>query len=126
MKGLFLFVLALLVCASEAQARGRRGWYSGPSSGSTTVTQVTIDPAAQAVAQQRADAMAAAMTLTHSIHQIAAAPNWIMPGVRGEGIGCSSDPNPQRCPTCVVTSPVCADAHALGRDGKIYRVRLFR
>lgn len=129
-----LVVASFVLCVSaEAQARfrffGCRGCCASSSSVSSAVMSVDIDPELQKIAQARADSMAKLNSMDHNIHGYSQAPRWHGRTSKGfavqEGIGCSSNLDPQQVATCVCGSVVVADAHAFGH-GQCFRVRLFR
>jgi hypothetical protein len=134
MKNALMWVfalVALLLLASNAEARGGRRAQPMPMAVPTAAAMpglvVKIEPGPQGVAQKRADAMAATNTLSHNIHLTTKAPNWTLPGVRGEGIGWSMGlADPKQTPTCIMSNLAVADALARSRNGAVYRVRLFR
>lgn len=79
-------------------------------------------PTYQAIAQQRANAMARLRTLSHSIHSYRGASCSPFPSSVFEGIGMSSGGTPG---TCNNGGRVLADAMAVSADGTVYRVRFF-
>lgn len=116
-----LAILLVLTLAMPAEARRRGRSYSTVSAAPLAER---IDPNLQAIAQRRADAMAAHNSLDHNIHGWTDAPAWHWQGVAGEGIGMGTG-EPKQIATCVVTSLVIADAWATSKNGYVFRVRLF-
>ncbi len=114
------------IVTTEADGRpfGRRSRTSSHSVGAYAMREA-ISPALQAIAQRRANAMAAHRSLDHNIHQYSNAPSWNVGGGVSEGIGMSTTTNPKSCSTCVTGSVVVADAYAYSGNS-CYRVRLFQ
>jgi hypothetical protein len=77
----------------------------------------------QAIAQLRADTMAAKQSMSHYIHQRddVDVPRW--PADCSEGIGCGNTPE---CATCVTGSTCVADASCKSENGMWYRVRFWQ
>jgi len=125
---LLVAVVGCGLCANTAEARFRifrRSSSSSSSAGVGSHLAVAIDVNCQAVAQERANAMARRGILSHTIHDICGCVGWSGHGARGEGIGCGYG-DPKSIATCIVGSTVVADAHAVSGSGQVYRVRLFR
>ena len=124
--GLLIVIIISTILTSDVEGRpfrhGRQT--SSGSTGSYTMREA-ISPALQAIAQHRANAMAARRSLDHNIHQYTSAPSWNVGGGVSEGIGMSTTTNPKSCSTCVTGSIVVADAYAYSGNS-CYRVRLFK
>lgn len=125
--GLFIVVIISTTVTTEAEGRSfrRRAQTSSSSSTGSYAMREAISPALQAIAQHRANAMAAGRSLDHNIHQYTSAPSWNVGGGVSEGIGMSTTSNPKSCSTCVTGSVVVADAYAYSGNS-CYRVRLFK
>lgn len=124
--GLLTAIIIATTVTTDAEARifRRRVQTSSHSTGSYAMREAISEPL-QAIAQLRANAMAARRSLDHNIHQYTSAPSWNVGGGVSEGIGMSTTSNPKTCSTCVTGSIVVADAHAYSGN-TCYRVRLFK
>ena len=69
--------------------------------------------------------MARLQVLSHSIHTYRGAncPGWSGHGASGEGIGYGGS---EKCGTCIAGSTCVADASVKSKNGRWYRVRLWR
>ncbi len=130
---LIAVAMVLVTFSGTAEARRRQHSYASPTCSHMVYTPTAYSTenrffnrtlSLQDIAQQRADAMAARNSMTHSIHTFTSAPPW--PGEVSEGIGCARTSDPQRCSTCITGSRVVADAWSWSATGMVYRVRFFR
>lgn len=124
--GLFIVVIISTTVVTEVEGRPfrRRTQTSSHSTGSHAMREA-ISPPLQAIAQLRANAMAARGSLDHNIHHYSSAPSWNVGGGVSEGIGMSTTSTPKSCSTCITGSIVVADAYAYA-GSSCYRVRLFK
>lgn len=113
---LTILLLLALACPCEA----RRRYVPSSSVGSWPMPE-RIEPALQAVAQARADWMAANQLLDH---YASGPPTFQSLGV-SEGIGRGTSSDPKQIGTCVTGSIVVADAWAKASNGEWFRVRFF-
>lgn len=124
--GLLIAIVISTTLTTDVEARAfRRRVQSSSSSTGNYAMREAISPNLQAIAQQRANAMAARRSLDHNIHQYTSAPTWNVGGGVTEGIGMAMTSNPKACSTCVTGSVVVADAYAYS-GSSCYRVRLFK
>ena len=131
-----LGVLVLVSCTFTAAEARRNYSYTYGSSGGNAPSQEDMNKeydvefnsgevktmTRQAIAQLRADTMAAKQSMSHYIHQRddVDVPRW--PADCSEGIGCGNTPE---CATCVTGSTCVADASCKSENGMWYRVRFW-
>lgn len=124
-----IMVLLLVLIPTVALARGRRRGYTYSTSSYSLTVRIDDEKrlyggawSLQDIAMIRAGWMARFETMSHSIHHYHKnCPPWPRE-CSGEGIGCGGP----GCGTCVVGSIVVADAEAVGKSGRTYRVRFFK
>ena len=132
-----LGVLVLVSCTFNAAEARRSYSYTYVSSGGNAPSQEDMNKeydvefksgevktmTRQAIAQLRADTMAAKQSMSHYIHHRddVDVPRW--PADCTEGIGCGNTPE---CATCVTGSTCVADASCKSENGMWYRVRFWQ